>query len=82
MYTTHVSAVPLEADLVHLPVGRSIAPSDDRLHVMDGDGASLCEIIDGKDLLQVYELQWRDVPISRRCGACRALMHVYTASAG
>jgi hypothetical protein len=49
---------------------------------MDGDGASLCEIVDAEDLVQVYELRWLDVPISRRCGPCRVLMQVYTAGAG
>ena len=82
MSTTQVTAASLGANLFDMPVGRPIAPSGDRLHVMDGDGASLCEIVDGEDLVQVYELRWRDVPISQRCGTCRALMQVYTAGAG
>jgi hypothetical protein len=59
-----------------------VAPSGDRLHVMDGDGASLCECVDAEDLVQVHELRWRDVPLSLRCRTCRALMQVYTAGAG
>ena len=82
MSATHGTAVPLGPDLLHLPVGRPIAPSGGRLHVMDGDGASLCEVVDADDLVQVYGLRWRDVPISRRCGACRALGPVCTARAG
>jgi hypothetical protein len=81
MSTTHVADVPLRAYLFHLPVGRPIAPSGDCLHVMDGDGASLCEIVDAEDLVQVSELLWLDVPISRRCGTCRVLMQVYAAGA-
>ena len=82
MSTTHVTAVPLGADLFHLPVGRSVAPSGDRLHVMDGDGASLCESVAAEDLVEVYALRWRDVPISRRCGTCRVLMPVCAEGAG
>ena len=82
MSRTHVTALPLGVDHFHLPVGRPIAPSGDCLHVMDGDGASLCEIVDAEDLVQLSEVRWLDVPISRRCGTCRVLMLVYTAGTG
>ena len=82
MSTTDVNALPRGADLFQFPVGRPVAPSGDRLHVMDGDGASLCERVDAEDLIQVFELRWRDVPISLRCHTCRAIMQVYSAGTG
>ena len=82
MSTTPVTAVPLGVDDFHMPVGRPIAPSGNCLHVVDGDGASLCEIVRAEDLVQLSEVRWLDVPISRRCGTCRVLMQVYTAGTG
>ena len=68
--------VPRGAGLFHLPVGRPVTPSADHLHVMDGDGASLCERVDAGELIRIHELRWRDVPLSLRCPACRALMQL------
>ena len=48
----------------------------------DEPNVYLSEIVDAEDLVQVYELRWLDVPISRRCETCRVLMQVYTAGAG
>jgi hypothetical protein len=82
MPTTHVNALSQGAVLFHHPVGRPKAPSENCLHVMDGDGASLCERVAAEDLIQVYELRWRDVPLSLRCPACRTMMQVYAAGSG
>ena len=81
MSTTHVNAPARRAGLFHHPVGRPASPSDNCLHVMDGDGASLCERVAAEDLIQVHELRWRDVPLSMRCPSCRTMMQVYRAGA-
>ncbi len=70
------------AGLSALSVGRPASPSGDHLHVMDGDDASLCGRVDAEDLIQVHDLQWRDVPISLRCRVCRAIMQVAAPFAG
>jgi hypothetical protein len=82
MSTTHVNALVQGARLFHYPVGRPVAPSENCLHVMDGDGASLCERVAAEDLIQIHQLRWRDVPISLRCPICRTMMQVYAAGAG
>ena len=79
---SNVRVLHQEASLSALPVGRPASPSGDHLHVVDGDGASLCERVDAEDLVQVHDLRWRDVPISLRCRVCRAIMQVYAVGAG
>ena len=83
--STSVSDVHIRTQgggLQALSVGRPASPFGDHLHVMDGDGASLCERVDAEDLVQVHGLGWRDVPISLRCRICRAMMQVYGAGVG
>ena len=80
--STTIHPLPYGANSFHVPVGRRLAPFDDRLHVMDGDGSSLCERVDAANLLAIDALRWRDVPLSRRCVACRAMMVAYGAGAG
>ena len=82
MSTTGLRPLPLGAQLLHVPVGRPVLPSGGRLHVMDGDGASLCERVDAEDLLEIHGLRWRDVPLSMRCATCRAIMQGSTTGAG
>ena len=79
MSTTHTSGLPLGTALFHVPVGRPVAPPGDHLHVMDGDGASLCERVDTGHLVEIHDLRWREVPISMRCRVCRAIMQVSSA---
>ena len=82
MTTIDVNAVPEAAAAFHMPVGRLVAPPRSyRLHVMDGDGASLCESVDAEDLVQVYALRWYEVPISRRCSLCHAMIRPHAAAA-
>ena len=79
MTTIHAGSLPLGTGLLHVPVGRSVAPPGDHLHVMDGDGASLCESVDPGHLVEIYDLRCCDVPISMRCRMCRAIMQVSSA---
>ena len=78
MSTTHASLTD-GTSLFHVPVGRPVTPPGDHLHVMDGDGASLCERVDPSHLVEIHDLRWRDVPISMRCRICRAIMQVSSA---
>ena len=83
MTTIHVKAGPEGAAVHHMPVGRPVTPPGDyRLHVVDGDGASLCESVDAEDLVQVYALWWYEVPVSLRCCACHTIMRSHAAGAG
>jgi hypothetical protein len=79
MTTIDVNAAPTGAAL-SMPVGRPASPSGSYLlHVVDGDGASLCESVDAENLVQVHALRWYEVPTSRRCCACQTILWLHAA---
>jgi anti-sigma regulatory factor (Ser/Thr protein kinase) len=43
------------------------------VHAIDGDGSSLCAVIDAADLRPVDDLRWTDVPSVQQCSHCRLL---------
>jgi hypothetical protein len=57
-----------------LPVARSIATGirDGSLHLVDGDGASLCDRFTQQQLEQL-PLAWTDVVATARCPVCEVL---------
>ncbi|RFU19200.1 hypothetical protein [Geodermatophilus marinus] len=56
-----------------LPVARVNAEgAAGRLHLVDGDGASLCELIPARQLERL-PLPWCDVVTTARCRVCAAL---------
>jgi|tagenome__1003787_1003787.scaffolds.fasta_scaffold20047243_1 hypothetical protein len=59
---------------IPLPVARSIyaATRDGGLHLVDGDGASLCEKFTQQQLEQL-PLAWTDVVATARCPVCEVL---------
>jgi len=56
------------------PVARTIGGSarDSHVHLVDGDGASLCEAVE-KQHLEPLHIAWRDVATAARCRVCDAL---------
>jgi hypothetical protein len=51
------------------------APSDNgTVHLVDGDGSSLCEAVDAADLRPVDDLRWPDLPAGQQCPRCRLLI--------
>jgi len=40
-------------------------------HVVDGDGSSLCGLVDASDLEPVGAVSWSDLPAGERCPHCR-----------
>jgi hypothetical protein len=56
------------------PVARTIGEGtrDGRLHLVDGDGASLCEAFTQQQLQRLH-LAWYDVVTVARCRACEVL---------
>src|SRR4051794_40436716 len=56
-----------------LPVGVAWTPNplSGPVHVIDGDGASLCEEIAPGDLVLIGNRPWHDIEPLRRCPICR-----------
>jgi anti-sigma regulatory factor (Ser/Thr protein kinase) len=53
------------------------APPDiGTVHAIDGDGSSLCEVVDAADLRPVDDLRWPDLPAGQQCPRCRLLIAV------
>jgi anti-sigma regulatory factor (Ser/Thr protein kinase) len=44
------------------------------VHAVDGDGSSLCDLVDPADLRPIDDLTWPDVPVDRRCPQCRLVI--------
>jgi hypothetical protein len=51
-------------------------PDDGTVHVVDGDGSSLCEVVDAADLHLVDDLRWPDLPADQQCPRCQLLIVV------
>jgi hypothetical protein len=49
-------------------------PGAPAMHAVNGDGASLCEMVSAEDLLRADDLTWGDVPRDMRCPNCQTLM--------
>jgi len=49
-------------------------PANGTVHVVDGDGSSLCEEVDAADLRPVDDLRWPDLPAGQQCPCCRLLV--------
>jgi hypothetical protein len=62
-----------------LPVARSITTGlrDGALHLVDGDGASLCERFTQQQLERL-PLAWTDVVAAARCPVCEVLGSPFT----
>jgi hypothetical protein len=56
-----------------LPVGVAWTPHhlSGQVHVVDGDGASLCERVAAADLVRGDERPWHEIALERRCPVCR-----------
>jgi hypothetical protein len=61
---------------LRLAVGVAWTPQDlaGPVHVMDGDGASLCGEVSAGNLVLIPSRTWDDVETVRRCGPCRFLI--------
>ena len=51
-------------------------PDEGTVHAIDGDGSSLCEVVDAADLHPLDGLCWRDLPAGRQCPQCRMVIAV------
>ena len=51
-------------------------PDKGTVHAVDGDGSSLCEVVDAADLHPLDDLGWRDLPADQQCPHCRLLIAV------
>jgi hypothetical protein len=46
------------------------------VHAIDGDGSSLCEVVDAADLQPLDDLGWPDLPAGQQCPRCRLVIVV------
>ena len=61
-----------------LPAGTSPdPPGAEGVHAIDGDGSSLCGLVDADRVARVDSLNWPDVPRGQRCNRCQILMTSY-----
>jgi anti-sigma regulatory factor (Ser/Thr protein kinase) len=51
-------------------------PDTGTVHAIDGDGSSLCEIVDAADLHPLEDLHWPDLPAGQQCPRCRMVIFV------
>ena len=61
--------LPLRAGTPH-----GAAPGPGGVHLIDGDGASLCERVAALDLAPLDGVSWRDIPPDRQCPHCRLFL--------
>jgi len=66
-----VADCPLRAGTLH-----GAPPDHGTVHAIDGDGSSLCELVDAADLHPVDDLRWPDLPAEQQCPGCRLLIAV------
>jgi hypothetical protein len=66
-----------------LPAGtlHGAAPDTGTVHAIDGDGSSLCEVVDAADLHPLDDLRWRDLPAGQQCPRCRMVVAIDDGSA-
>jgi hypothetical protein len=51
-------------------------PDKGTVHAIDGDGSSLCEVVDAADLQPLDDLGWPDLPPGQQCPRCRLVIVV------
>jgi hypothetical protein len=70
----HRTEQPLE-----LPGGREWNPPHlhGPVHIVDGDGASLCQLVAAEDLVAIGPTAWSATGGARRCPSCQLLLDVY-----
>jgi anti-sigma regulatory factor (Ser/Thr protein kinase) len=51
-------------------------PDKGTVHAIDGDGSSLCEVVDAADLHPLDDLRWPDLPAGQQCPRCQLLIAV------
>lgn len=49
------------------------------VHAIDGDGSSLCDIVEAGGLAQIDSFLWPDVPTAQRCVDCQTRLRAYGA---
>ncbi len=47
------------------------------MHAIDGDGGSLCELLQPGDVVQIDSLLWPDIAREHRCARCELLLTAY-----
>ncbi|GAB3310109.1 anti-sigma factor RsbA family regulatory protein [Geodermatophilus aquaeductus] len=57
-------------------------PDGGTVHAIDGDGSSLCEVVDAADLRPLDDLRWPDLPAVQQCPGCRLVIVVDDGSPG
>ena len=74
--TVHLPGPDLSPGRVPLRVGTAggATPGRDEVHVVDGDGSSLCELVDATRLVPLGDVDWSAVPADQRCATCGLLM--------
>jgi hypothetical protein len=75
------AAEPSRADRPPVEMPAGIAWNVSRLeapvHVVDGDGASLCQLVDADDLVVIGPAAWETTSADRRCSRCEMLLDIY-----
>jgi len=51
-------------------------PGQGTVHAIDGDGSSLCEVVDAADLRPLDGLRWPDLSTGQQCPRCRLVIVV------
>ncbi|MFL6241185.1 MAG: hypothetical protein ACJ735_17015 [Actinomycetes bacterium] len=75
-FSEHARAARAASDPLDIPVGVAWTP-DQRfapVHVIDGDGASLCEQVVAADLVAIPNRAWQQIETDRRCPFCLLLV--------
>jgi rubredoxin len=67
------------SEAAQFPAGAVPPTSDDLadvglVHAIDGDGSSLCDLVDPGGLVPVDHYTWPDVPTEQRCPVCSMRM--------
>jgi Zn ribbon nucleic-acid-binding protein len=77
---SHQSDAAIDPPAAALLRAGAVPPTSDNLvdvglvHAIDGDGSSLCDIIDPGGLVPVDHYRWPDVPTEQRCPVCSIRM--------
>ena len=60
-----------------LPAGGAIDAPQVGVHAIDGDGGSLCGLLEAGAAAQIDSLFWSDIAVVNRCQHCQLLMIAY-----
>jgi hypothetical protein len=52
------------------------------VHMVDGDGASLCQLVDAADLVVIGPTAWTTANAGRRCATCQLTLDLYRGKTG